>query len=86
MAMTVEKDTLEFSLALTDCANTAYTVDRVYHWDTTWARILDDFVTFLEGAGYTGVRDKISIKYSPFIEDWNGPIHDFPEDIPGTGQ
>lgn len=84
--MSVEKDTVKLRLQFNNPDGDTFIADRTYEDYATWARLLDDFVTFLESTGYVGVREKISVQYSPFMEDWTGPIHDFPEDIPGAGQ
>lgn len=84
--MTAEKDTLELRLQLNNPDGCVFIADRSYDEFVAWPRLLDDFVTFLESTGYVGVRKKISVQYSPFVEDWTGPMHDLPKDIPGTGQ
>ena len=49
----------------------------------TWVTILNRFVTFLEAAGYVGVRDKIRLEEGPMVaHDWNGELfsYDYSDD------
>lgn len=49
---------------------------RDYDEAVPWTDILEDFINFLEGAGYMGVRSRVSVEDSPFLNDyWSGPVH-----------
>jgi hypothetical protein len=46
--------------------------------DKTWPELLQEFVYFLEGIGYVGVRDRVAISNSGFTSEWYGPVF-YPE-------
>ena len=48
----------------------------VYDEGEPWSVLLNDFITFLEASGFEGVRKRVSIEESPFVDDrWQGPTH-----------
>jgi len=49
---------------------------RRHESDVAWPALLQDFVTFLEGAGYVGVSEKVVIKSDRLfgLEDWYGKV------------
>jgi hypothetical protein len=52
-----------------------------YDDGTSWPNILQDFLFFLEATGYVGVRDKVRIEHSPFMESgWFGGYYDSDEE------
>jgi len=56
------------------------TFSREYNDLDPWTYILQDFVQFMEGAGFVGMSKKVSVEDSPFTDiRWFGPIHDAPE-------
>lgn len=69
-----DKDTFYFSMEHSqDQKNNSFSA--TYSYDTPWTILLSDFVRFLEAVGYCGVKEKISVEYSPFREDWDGNVH-----------
>ena len=72
-----EKDMnkVTFSFIRTDYDSSSSVV-REYLDLTPWTKVLNDFITFLEGAGYIDVRRRVSVEESPFLGDeWEGPTH-----------
>lgn len=58
----------------------SFNTTKYYHDCVAWPVILKDFLRFLEGSGYLGVAQRVSIEESPFLtEEWTGPTHS-PED------
>jgi hypothetical protein len=70
---TDETKTVRFEISDVD---SQYIVNKTYSELVPWPTLLQDFLTFLEGTGYIGVRNKVYIEESPFLtEDWTGPVH-----------
>ena len=64
------------SFIMTD-EDSQHTFSRNYADLDPWSYILQDFLGFLEGAGFCGVKKKVSVEDSPFIDErWSGPVHD----------
>lgn len=46
----------------------------------TWVEMMQEFVYFLEGIGFTGVRDKVAVDtgefFTPDQQGWYGPTFD----------
>jgi hypothetical protein len=65
------------SFEMTKGNETRHVFEGTYAEDTPWSLIMQRFVEFLEGTGYIGVREKVSIEDSPFLDGyWFGPVHD----------
>ena len=55
----------------------SYSFSGEYEDNTPWAEYLQRFIEFLEGAGFMGVRERVSVQDSPFLEGyWFGPVHE----------
>lgn len=64
---------VNFSLAGFDGS---YQTQKKYADDTPWPIILQDFLIFLESTGYMGVKSRVSVEDSPFLDErWEGPVH-----------
>lgn len=71
---TSDTKTFTFSAADFEGRKNAF---KVYDEGVQWPVILNDFLEFLEYTGYVGVRKRVSIQESPFMEHcWNGPTHE----------
>lgn len=60
-----------------DIENKDITFVVKYDDGTSWPNVLQDFLFFLEATGYVGVRNKVRIEHSPFMEShWLGEYYD----------
>jgi hypothetical protein len=67
------------SFIMTD-EDSQHTFSRNYADLDPWSYILQDFLSFLEGAGFSGITKRVSVENSPFIDErWYGPVHDAEE-------
>lgn len=67
------------SFEMTKGTDRRYVFEGTYNEDVPWSMIMQRFVEFLEGTGYIGVKQKVSVEDSPFLEGyWFGPVHDAP--------
>ena len=61
--------------------DSVHSFSRSYHDCDPWTYILQDFISFMEGAGFVGMSKKVSVENSSFTDiRWFGPIHDAPEE------
>lgn len=64
-----------------DNVDGSHHVQKKYADDIPWPVILQDFITFLESIGYMGVKKRVSVEDSPFLDErWEGPVHGNDED------
>jgi len=55
--------------------DTTLCLQRNHDEDCAWPTLLQDFVTFLSGAGYIGVEEKVEIVSNKFNTDgWYGKV------------
>jgi len=72
MLLNNKRRTLTFNMTTVD---TDLRLERRHNEDTSWPVLLEDFVTFLEGAGYVGVRDHVVIQGDHlFTDGWFGRV------------
>jgi hypothetical protein len=70
-------ETFSVSFEMNKGTDRRYVFEGTYEEDVPWSMIMQRFVEFLEGTGYIGVREKVSIEDSPFLDGyWFGPVHD----------
>lgn len=67
-------DTRTFTFTTTT-EDSRLSLTKNYDEGVTWDEVLEDFVSFMEGAGYVGMRKRVSVAYSPFVDAWTGPVH-----------
>lgn len=78
--MIAEEDKKFLSVTLADEAGST-NVQREYDYFVPWSDLLIDFITLLEASGYGGVKERISLRDSPFLsERWDGLVHPETED------
>lgn len=49
-------------------------------YDVQWTKLLQHFVDSLQGYGFVGVQDRVSVEDGLFVDEyWQGPVHEASE-------